>query len=152
MHKSDFWTRTTSLYGSQTSAVVLCMQNIVISTRIKRLYCLQPSPVVLCMQNSDFRTRINSLCVPALVCGFWMQNSDFWKGITSLYVSQTRPVVLCMYNSVLSIRNTSLYGSQPSPVVFGGIRVTFGPEQQVSIGPRYQLPFCAWKTSWLAQE
>ena len=43
---SDFWNRSTSLYGSQTS------------------------PAVLCMQNSDFRTTITSLCgskVPTMV-------------------------------------------------------------------------------------
>ena len=62
MQNSDFLTRTTSLYGSQTSPVIFSMPNIAISIRIKRLYCLQPSPVVLCMQNSDFRTRITSLC------------------------------------------------------------------------------------------
>ena len=38
MQNSDLWTRIASLYGSQTS------------------------PVVLSMQNSDFRTRITSLC------------------------------------------------------------------------------------------
>ena len=38
MQNSDLWTRITSLYGSQTS------------------------PVALCMQNSDFRTRNTSLC------------------------------------------------------------------------------------------
>ena len=69
MHKSDFWTRTTSLYGSQTSAVVLCMQNIVISTRIKRL---SPSPRVWFL---DAKQRIldrnnRSLCVPDMTCRF----------------------------------------------------------------------------------
>ena len=35
---SDVWTRITSPYGSQTSLVVLCMHNRVISTRITSLY------------------------------------------------------------------------------------------------------------------
>ena len=51
------------------------------------------------------------------MCGFWMQNSDLWTGITSLYGSQTWPFVLCMYDSVISIRITRLYGFQPSSVV-----------------------------------
>ena len=55
-------TRTSSLYVSQTSSVVLSTHNSVLNTKIKRLYWFQPSPVVLCMQNSDFRTRITSLC------------------------------------------------------------------------------------------
>ena len=62
MQNSDFMTRLTSLYGSQTSSVVLSTHNSVLSTRINRLYWFQPSPVVLCMQNIDFRTRITSLC------------------------------------------------------------------------------------------
>ena len=61
MQNSDFWSRITSLYGSQTSSVVLSTHNWVLNTKIKRLYWFQPSPVVLCMQNSDFRTRITSL-------------------------------------------------------------------------------------------
>ena len=35
-----------SLYGSQTSPIVLCMQNSVISNRITILYGSQPSSVV----------------------------------------------------------------------------------------------------------
>ena len=44
--------------------------------------------------------------VPALICGFWKQNSDFWTRITSLYGSQTQPVIFCMENSVISTWNT----------------------------------------------
>ena len=47
MQNSDFWTRITKLYGSQTSPVVLCMQYSVISTRITCLYGSQPSSEVL---------------------------------------------------------------------------------------------------------
>ena len=61
MQYSAFWTRISSLYGSQTSSVVLSRHNCELNTRIKRQYWIQPSPVALCMQNSDFRTRITSL-------------------------------------------------------------------------------------------
>ena len=37
MENGDFWSRITSLYGSLTSPVVLCMQNSVISIRITSL-------------------------------------------------------------------------------------------------------------------
>ena len=57
-----------------------------------------------------------------------------------------------MHNSVPSITNTSLYGTQPSSVVFGCKTATFGPEQQVSMGPRYHLSFCVRKTVRLAPE
>ena len=129
MQSSDFRTRLTSLYGSQTSSVVLSTHNSVLSTRINRLYWFQPSPVVLCIQNSDFRTRI-----------------------TSLYGSQTWPVILCMYNSVISIRINNLYGSQPSSVDYACKTTTFGQDLKVSKGTRSHLSFCARKTACLASE
>ena len=112
MQNSDFCSRITSLYGSQTW------------------------PVVLWMQNSDFRTRITSLCRwidPT--CGFYMQNSDFWTRVTSLYGSQTWLFILRIYNSGLNIRITSLYGSQPSSVVFACKTAWLASESQVSMGP-----------------
>ena len=116
MQNSDFWTRKTSLYGSQTWPVVLCMQNSVPSFRITSLYGSPPLSVVLCMQNSYFRTRH-----------------------TSLYGSQTSPVIWCMQIIVPSIVITNLYGSQPSSVVFACKTATLGPELQVSVGPRPHL-------------
>ena len=95
----------TSLYMYQTSPVVLCVQNSVISTRISSFYGFQPSSVVLCIQNSDLRTKI--------VC---------------LYRSQTSPVIFCMQNSASCIKITSLFGSQPSCVVFGCKTANFGLE------------------------
>ena len=48
-----------------------------------------------------------------------------------------------MQKSVSSTRNTSLYGSQPSFVVFACKTATLGPELQVSMGPRpHQWFFC----------
>ena len=54
-----------------------------------------------------------------------------------------------MQNSVISTRNSSLYGSQPSSVVFACKTATFGPELQVSICTRPHLSFCALKTATL---
>ena len=76
----------------------------------------------------DLRQKHLCLWVPALICGFWVQNSAFWSRITSLYGSQTSSVVLCMQNSVIRIRITSLYGSQPSSIDFGCKTAPFGPE------------------------
>ena len=63
-------TRINSLYGSQISPVVLCIQNSVISTRITTLHGSQTSPVVLCMQNNVISIINTSLLVPAFICGF----------------------------------------------------------------------------------
>ena len=65
---------------------------------------------------------------------------------------QTWPVVLCIQNSVISAWITSLYVSQPSSVVFACKTTSFGPELQVSMGPRPHLSFCACKTTWFAPE
>ena len=42
MQNRDFWGRITSIYGSQTSPVVLCIQNRVISITITSLYVSFP--------------------------------------------------------------------------------------------------------------
>ena len=57
-----------------------------------------------------------------------------------------------MQYSVISIRITSLYGSQPSSVLFACTTGTFGPELQVSIGTRRHLSFCACITETLEQD
>ena len=50
------------------------------------------------------------------------------------------------------VQNFSLYGSQPWSAVFACQRASFGPELQVSLGPRPYLSFCACKTVWFAPE
>ena len=69
-----------------------------------------------------------SLCVPDLTCD------------------------LVHENCVISTRITCLYRSQPLSVFFSGKTATFGPVQQVSMGPRHPLSFCTCKTAWLAPE
>ena len=56
-----------------------------------------------------------------------MQTSDFLTKIACLYGPQNSPVIFCMLNSVPSIRITSVYVSQPSPVVFACKTAPFGP-------------------------
>ena len=58
----------------------------------------------------------------------------------SLWI-QDMTVVLCACNSVLNIRNTSLYGSQPSSVVFACNPAWLTPEKLVSMGPSPYLWF-----------
>ena len=50
------------------------------------------------------------------------------------------------------VQNFSLYGSQPWSAVFACQTASFGPELQVSMGPRPYLSFCACKTVWFAPE
>ena len=129
MLNSAFWTRITSLYGSQTSAIVLCLQNSLICTRMICLYGFQTSSVVLSSHNSVLSTRIKRL-----------------------YCLQHSPVVLCMQNSGFRPRITSLCRSKTPPMVFACKTATSGPEEQISVGPRHDLPFCAGTTACLASE
>ena len=128
MQKRGFSNRNTSLYGSHTSPVVLCMKNSVICTRMTSVCGFQPSSVV-----------------------FSIQNSDFWSRITSLYVSQTSPVVLCMQISVISTGITRLHGSHPSSLVFASKTATFGPELLVSMDSSPHLCFLDAKQRLLDQ-
>ena len=57
-----------------------------------------------------------------------------------------------MQNNVISIRITSLYGSQTSSVVFAYKTAAFGSELQVSMGPRLRLLICERKTAFLDPE
>ena len=54
IQNSDFWTRITNLYGSQTSPVVLYRQYSVISTRITCLYGSQPLSVIFACITATF--------------------------------------------------------------------------------------------------
>ena len=152
MQNSDFWTRKTNLYGSQTSPVVLCLQYSVISITITCLYGSQPKSVVFACKTATFGEELQVSMVTALTWGFCIHNSAFWTRISSLYWSQTSsvvlsthncvlntrikrlyvfqpsPVVLCMQNSGFSTGIASLYGSQPSTVFFACKTATFGPE------------------------
>ena len=136
IHNSAFWTRISSLYGSQTSSEVLSTHNCVLNTRIKRLYVFQPSPVVLCMQNATLALELlvsmgprphlcflqakqrlldqnnKSLWVPDITCRFVHAiQRDYHQNYLSLWI----PTLICgfwMHNSVFLSRITSLYGSQ----------------------------------------
>ena len=70
----------------------------------------------------------------------------FWVHITVclaqwLYGFQPSPVVLCMHNSDFSTWTTSLYGSQPSSVVFTCRTTCLTSEFLVSMGPSPYLWF-----------
>ena len=86
LQNSVFWYRIISVYGSQTSPVALCTQNIASGTRITSLCGSQTSPAVLCMQNSVCSIRI-----------------------TSLYGSQPSPVVLGIIRVTFGPEKKSLW-------------------------------------------
>ena len=214
MQNSDFWSRITSLYGSQTSPVVLCMYNIVLSIRITSFYGSSPSSVdfdcktaslgtelYVCMcprphlsfcacktawlalvsmgpsphlwflhakqrvldqnynslripdltfrfvhaKHRDFHQNDKSIWVPALICGFSLQNSEFWTGIKSIWVTD----VTCASNQSDLHQNDKFI---MVPALIPCKTATFRPDLQVCMGPRPHLWVWAHITACLAQE
>ena len=78
------------------------------------------------------------LCVPALICGFWIHNSAFWTRISSLYGSKTSSVVLSTHNCVL---NTDYMCSSPRLWFCACKTATLALELLVSMGPSLHLCF-----------
>ena len=138
---SDFMTRLTSLYKSQTSSVVLSTHNSVLSTRINRLYWFQPSPVVLCMQNSDLRLELQvsvgprphlwflqakwrlldqnnkSLWVPGITCRFvHAKQRDLQHNDKSIWV----PALFCVFFQAKQRLYDQTYKSVWVPVLICG--------------------------------
>ena len=150
MQNSDFWSRITSVYGSQTSSVVLSTHNSVLSTRIKRQYGFQPSPVVLCMQTATLALELLISIVPCPHLRFLHANQRLLEQNYKSVWDPDHTCRLCMQDSVISTWITSLYGSLPSSAVFACKTATFGAELQVCMGPRPHLSFCACKSAWLA--
>ena len=163
MQNRDFRTRITSLHGSQTSPVVLCMHNGVISTMNTGLswsqtnlsFCACKSAWLAPKKLVSLGPRHNlSFCVcktawlasdllvsmgPSPHLWFLHAKQRLLDQSKSLYGCQTSLVVLCIQNSVICTRISSLYGFQPSSVVFACKTATFGPDLQVCIGPSPHL-------------
>ena len=104
-------------------------------------------------KQSDYHQNYYSLWVPALICGFCMQNSDFRTRITRLYRSQTSPMFFFAFKTALFAPELQV-SMCPSPHLWFCTltTATLWPELIVSMGPRTHLSFCACKTAWLAPE
>ena len=169
MQNRDIWIRIKSLYGSQPSSVVFLLKTATLAPELQvsmgpspplwfgafttatlwpeLIVSMRPSPHLsfcacktawlapellvsmglsphLLFLHSKQRLldqNCKSLCVTALICGFCIENSDF------------------------STRIASLYGSQPSSVVFTIKTARLGPELKVSMGSRPHLWLFAFK-------
>ena len=167
IHDCDIMTRINSLYWSQTSPMFFCIQNGTFAPELQVSMGPSPHLMFLHWKQRLLDQKYKYLWVSAIICGFVHAKRVISPRITSLHESQTSPVVLWMQNSVistritslhgshnsdLSIRIASLYGSQPSFVVFAWKTASFGSEIQVSMGPSHHLWFCAFKTATLASE
>ena len=82
-----------------------------------------------------------SLSVPALTCGF-VHSKERLSDLSHMSPwFQTTPVIVCLQNGVPSIRITSLYGFQPSSVVFGCKTATLEQDNKYLWVPDMKCPF-----------
>ena len=152
MQNSDFWSRITSLWGSQISRVILGTQNSVLSIRINSLYGSQHSSVVYACKTATFGSNLqvskvirphqsfctgNTTCLASELLVSMGPSPYVWfldakqrllnRNNKSLMV----PDITCCFVRAKqrdSTWITSLYGFQPSSVVFACKTATFGPE------------------------
>ena len=124
--------RITGLYGSPPSSVVFARKTATFGSELQVSMGLRLRLKFFAFKTATLVQELQVSMVPALICGFCIQNCAFSTRITNHHVSQTSPVVMRMQNNVISIRITSLYGPKPSSVVFSCKTVPFGSELQVS--------------------
>ena len=99
IHNSVIMTRINSLYGSQTSPVVVCMQNSAFSTGIASLNGSLPSSEVFPGNTATFGSELQVSMGPRLHLSFCgCKTTWLAPELLSLYGSQTTPVALCLQN------------------------------------------------------
>ena len=154
MQNSDFWTRITSFYGSQPWPVgFVHVQTACLAQRI--LVSMGPRPHLwfCACKTAWLASELLVSMGPSTHVWFWMQNSEFWTGITSLYVSRHHLSFCACNNSVISTR-IGLVSMGPSPYLwFCACKIAWlEPEWQVYMGSSYDLWFCACKTATLGPD
>ena len=129
MQNSDFWSRITTLYGSQTTPVFFWMQNSVNSIRITSLYGSLPSSEVFGCKTATFWPELQVSMGPKSHLSFCAWKTAWFALVWLVYM-----------------------GSTPHQCFFSCKTATLGPDLQVSMGPRLHMWFWAHITACLAQE
>ena len=140
--------RITSLHGSQTSRVILYMQNNVISIRITSLYWSEPSSPAFARKTATFGPELRVSMCPRLRLLFcecktaWLapelQDSEGPKPHLWFFAFKTAP-------SAPELQVT--LGQSPHLWFCAFTTSVLWPELIVSMGPRPHLSFCAYKTA-----
>ena len=148
---SGFRTGISSLNGTQTSPTFFAFKTATLAPELQ--VSMGPSPHLW------FCTFTTATLWPEWIVSTGprphlsldRQKSTFSTRISSLHGSRTSPVVLCKQNNVISIRNTCLYGTQPSSVVFACKTTWLASEILVSMGLSPHLWFLHAKQRILDQ-
>ena len=118
MQNSEFCTRITNLYGSQTSPVILCMQNSVIS--IESLVSMGPSPSLwaFACKTATFGAELQVSIGPRPHLSFCACKTAWFAPDSQLSMDSSPHLWICACKTA-----------------------TWGPDLQVSVGPRPHLWF-----------
>ena len=127
--KQDFWIGIKYLFGSQTSPMVLWMQNSVISSRKTSLNGTQTSTEILQAKQRLLDQNYKSLWFPDLTYVFFAFTTATSAPELQISLGVSSHLLLWEYTTA-----------------------TLWPELIVSMGPRPHLSFSACKTAWLAPE
>ena len=100
----------------------------------------------------SYRPKLNCLRHP-WICGFFMQNRDFWIRFASLHGSQTSLMFFFAFKTATLAPELQV-SMDPSPQLWfcAFTTASLWPELIVFMGPKPHLSFCACKTAWLAPE
>ena len=129
MQNSDFWIRISSLHGSQTSPVDLCMQNNVFSITYTSLYCSLPSSAVFACKTATFRSELQVPMGPRLRLLICESKTACLEPEWRLSIGPSLHLWFCAFKTA-----------------------TLASEWLVSMGPSIHLRFCVFKTATLALE
>ena len=129
MQNSVFWSRITSVNGSQTWPIVLCMQKSVISTWITSLYWSQPSCAVFGCKTATY----------GLEWQFYMGSSHHLCFSSCKTATLWPDLQICMV---------------PRPLLWFWAHITacLAQEYKDYMGSSLHLCICACKTATLAHE
>ena len=152
MQNSAFWTRVTSLYGSQTWPVVLCMYNSGLNIRITSLYGSQPSSTVFACKTAWLASESLVSMGPSPLVWFLdaKQRLMDWNN-KSLSPRHNRSFCACK-TAWFALEWQVYMGSSTHLCFFPCKTATLWPDLQVWMGPRSHLWFWAHITACWAQE
>ena len=144
--------RNTSLYGTLPSSADFACQRAALGPEWQDSIGPWPHLWFFVFKEATLAPELQVSTDPSPHLWFLHAKQDFWIWIINLCWSQSSPMVLCMQNNLISIRNTSLYGTLPSSAVFACQTAALGPEWQESMGPWPHLWFFVFKEATLEPE
>ena len=148
MQNSDFRTRITSLYWSQTSPMFFCIQNSDFSTRIASLYGSQPSPVVFSCKTSCLDPELIVSMCPRPHLSFCACKTE-WLAPELLDSVGPSPHLRILHakQRLLDRNYKSLRVSDFDCWLSECTTACLEPEWRLSISPTLHLWFCAFTTA-----